>query len=249
MRFIVTRPAAQAAGWVQALRAGGADALALPLIGIEPLADTRGITAAWQALPAQHLVMFVSANAVEQFFAARPAAAAWPAGLVAASTGPGTTAALRAAGVRHIQEPDAAAGRFDSEALWERLRTLPWQGRHVLIVRGEHGRDWLADTLRAHGATVQALAAYRRLPPPADTHSQAVLQAAWADPAGTRWLISSSEALQHLAQLAPGASWQASHAWCGHPRIAASATTFGFGHVAEVGATPEAVLARWRSGG
>jgi uroporphyrinogen-III synthase len=249
MRFIVTRPAAQAAGWVQALRAGGAEAVSLPLIGIEPLHDTAGIAAAWRSLPERHLVMFVSANAVEQFFAARPAGVAWPAALAAASTGPGTTQALRAAGVQQVHEPDAAAGRLDSEALWLRLQGQPWAGRHVLIVRGEQGRDWLADTLRAHGAVVEALPAYRRLQPRPDATTTAAIEAARADPAVTRWLFSSSEALQHLAALAPGAAWQSSHAWCSHPRIAASAVASGFGHVAEVSPSPAAVLARWRSGG
>ena len=41
MRLIVTRPAAQAMPWVAALQALGLDALALPLIGIEPPGATR----------------------------------------------------------------------------------------------------------------------------------------------------------------------------------------------------------------
>lgn len=248
MRVIVTRPVAQAAGWVEALRAAGVDAVALPLIGIEPLADTSALAAAWHALDRYALVMFVSANAVEQFFAARPADAAWPAAVPAGSTGPGTTRALRDRGVAHIEAPDEAAGRFDTEVLWERLRHWPWQGRQVLVVRGEQGRDWLADTLRAQGASVQALAAYRRLPPVADETTRAVIGTALAEPEATRWLISSSEALQHLAALAPDADWRRSHAWCGHPRIAASARAAGFGHVEEVGPTTEAVLARLQSG-
>jgi uroporphyrinogen-III synthase len=248
MRVIVTRPAAQAAGWVEALRAAGVDAVALPLIGIEPLADTSALAAAWHVLDRYALVMFVSANSVEQFFAARPAGAAWPVAVPAGSTGPGTTRALRDQGVSHIEAPDEAAGRFDTEALWERLRHWPWPGQQVLVVRGEQGRDWLADTLRAQGAAIHALAAYRRLPPVAGDTTRALIATALAEPEATRWLISSSEALQHLASLAPGADWRRSHAWCGHPRIAASARAAGFGHVEEVGPTTEAVLARLQSG-
>jgi uroporphyrinogen-III synthase len=244
MRVIVTRPAALAAGWVEALRAAGFDARALPLIGIEPLPDTAAVAQAWRTLGGRSLVMFVSANAVEQFFAARPAGAAWPPALRAGSTGPGTTRALRDAGVAGIDEPDPAAGRFDTEALWERLRHQDWQGRPVLLVRGEQGRDWFADTLRAAGAIVEPLAAYRRLPPQADAAALSLIDAALAEPGHTRWLFSSSEALQHLAALKPGADWSASHAWCSHPRIAASARGAGFGQVAEVGVTPADVIAR-----
>jgi uroporphyrinogen-III synthase len=51
LRLIVTRPAAQAEPWVQALRALGFDAVALPLIGIEPLADPAPVHEAWRLLP------------------------------------------------------------------------------------------------------------------------------------------------------------------------------------------------------
>ncbi|MFY9511768.1 MAG: uroporphyrinogen-III synthase, partial [Rubrivivax sp.] len=98
MRVIVTRPPAQAAAWVAQLQARAVDALALPLIHIAPVADPAPLRAAWQALPGVALLMFVSANAVAQFFAQRPEGAAWPAGTRAGSTGPGTTAALQDAG-------------------------------------------------------------------------------------------------------------------------------------------------------
>ena len=139
MRLIVTRPSAQAAPWVAALQAMGLEAQALPLIDIAPAPDLAPVQAAWRALDALALVMFVSANAVEHFFAARPAGAKWPAALLAGSTGPGTSAALRAAGVQHIEEPAADAPQFDTEALWARLTTRHWQGERVLVVRGEDG--------------------------------------------------------------------------------------------------------------
>jgi uroporphyrinogen-III synthase len=68
---LVTRPAAQAARWVERLRAAGLDAQALPLIAIEPAADPAALQATWHDLPALALAMFVSPNAVAGFFAAR----------------------------------------------------------------------------------------------------------------------------------------------------------------------------------
>ena len=103
MRVLVTRPAAQAVDWVAQLRAYGFDALALPLIAIEPVADTAPLVEAWDRLAAQRLVMFVSPNAAERFFAQRPPALAWPEAVLAGSPGPGTTRALRALGVPAAQ--------------------------------------------------------------------------------------------------------------------------------------------------
>lgn len=228
-RLIVTRPRAQALPWVQALRARGVDAVALPLIGIAPLEDTAEVRALWAELPTLDWVMFVSANAVEQFFAARPAGAQWPAALAAGSPGPGTRSALQAAGVARIDEP--LPGQADSEGLWARVADRGWAGRRVRVVRGEDGRDWLGERLRAAGAEVGFVAAYRRAPPQLDASEAAVLDAAVAAPAGHAFVFGSSEALGHLQRLRPAADWSAALAFAGHPRIADAARAAGFGRV------------------
>ena len=51
LRVIVTRPLAQARPWVDALRAKGIDAVALPLIEIAALDDVQPLCTAWQQLP------------------------------------------------------------------------------------------------------------------------------------------------------------------------------------------------------
>jgi uroporphyrinogen-III synthase len=139
LRVLVTRPAAQAGDWVARLQAEGIPAAALPLMGIVPVDDPLPVAAAWRALPGHDLAMFVSPNAVAHFLARRPPGCDWPATLLAAAPGPGTSAALREAGVPvgQIVEPAADAPSFDSESLWAQLRLRgPWAGRSVLIVRG-----------------------------------------------------------------------------------------------------------------
>ncbi len=241
MRLIVTRPAAQAQAWVQALQALNVDACALPLLGIEPVADTTPLQSDWRELASLALVMFVSANAVQHFFAARPAGVQWPPHLVAASTGPGTTAALRGAGVVLIEQPALDGAQFDSESLWRQLRVKSWAGCRVLIVRGEEGRSWLADTLRAAGAEVAMRVAYRRVAPRLNVPEQVLLQAALARPTEHRWLFSSSEAVGQLQRLAPQADWGRSAALASHPRIAQAAKDIGFGQVDVVAPDPQAV--------
>ena len=245
MRVIVTRPALQAAEWVQRLGQQGIDAEALPLIGIEPVDDPAPLAAAWRTLAQQRLVVFVSPNAAEHFIARRPPAVAWPAGVLAGSPGRGTTRALVALGVpaAQIVEPAADALQFDSEALWAQLARHDWRGAQVLIVRGDGGRDWLADTLREHGAQVSQVAAYRRVAPAFDARGRALLQRALDDPNAHLWLFSSSEAIDHLAVSMPSATWSRAQAIASHPRIAARARRLGFERVTEVRPSLDAVVA------
>jgi len=245
MRTLVTRPAAQAAQWVQSLVQHGVDALALPLIAIDPPSDVYAVTRAWRRLAEQRLVVFVSPNAAEQFFALRPDSLGWPDTVAAASLGPGTTHTLRRLGVpaQAIVEPAADAAQFDSEALWLRLSGRDWDGASVLVVRGDGGRDWLAQALRQRGAQVDFVAAYRRAAPRFEGEALQRLADAVARPAEYLWFFSSSEAIDHLAHARPTGPWSQARALATHPRIAQRARDCGFGVVHESRPTLEAVVA------
>jgi uroporphyrinogen-III synthase len=235
MRWLVTRPQPQADEWVQRLRALGLDAVALPLLAIEPPASSAAALEAWRTLATQALVMFVSPNAVAKFFEQRPTGATWPAATWAGATGPGTVEALQALQVPSvcIRAPAPEAGQFDSEALWRELAPArDWRGAAVTIVRGEGGRDWLAQTLQQQGAQVRFVEAYRRAAPCWTDAERAALAVALGAPQDHTWLFSSSEAIAHLQSLVPGASWSTAQAWCTHPRIADRAREAGFGEVA-----------------
>jgi uroporphyrinogen-III synthase len=238
---LVTRPAAQAPAWVDRLRERGVDAHALPLIAIEPIADTAALRDAWHLLPQRDLAMFVSSNAVEGFFTARPAARHWPRGLRAAATGPGTVAALVAAGVPAAQCIAPRAAPYDSSALWSELQGENWSGRSVLIVRGDGGRDEFAQALRAAGAKVAFAQAYARKAPVWSDGEQALAQAAVDAPRRHVWLLSSAEAIDHLVALLPGRDWKHAIAVASHPRIAQRARRAGFGHVLEAPPLVDAV--------
>ena len=263
MRVLVTRPAGQAGEWVERLVGRGLDAVALPLIAIGGPPDPAALEAAWRSLPARALVVFVSPNAVTRFFAARPSGCAWPPGLRAGAPGPGTGAALRAAGVPAgaIVEPPPDSPSFDSEALWAVLAPRgPWQGGAVLIVRGGadgedaplgRGRDWLAQTLRGAGATVDLVAAYRRGPPCFDDAQQLAWERALRSPAEHVWLFSSSEAIDQLAaRLPPGpaaTAWPRWRALATHARIAERARAAGFGRVVQAAPRLDDVAAALRA--
>ena len=99
--------------------------------------------------------------------------------------------------------PPADAVQYDSESLWPRLEAIDWRGAAALIVRGERGRDWLAGRLRAAGAAVDDVVAYRRLAPSFDAGARAVLDAALAAPDHHVWLFSSSESIDNLVAAVP----------------------------------------------
>lgn len=253
MRVLVTRPQPQADEWVRQLRAQGIDAHALPLLGIDEAPDASALHDAWAALvnlgaaarPTH--VMFVSPNAVNAFFEAAPGGSSWPADVCAGGPGPGTARALRACGVPAdlVREPAEHSAQFDAEALWAALQAREggdWRARHVLIVRGDGGRETLADHLRAAGAEVRYLQAYARGAPVLDAPARALLARAQAEPTGHLWLFSSSQAIGELKAMAPGADWSAARALASHPRIAATARALGFGRVGEVRPAFDAVL-------
>lgn len=250
MRVLVTRPEHETRRWIAALAQQGIDAQAWPLIDIRPVSDPAPVRAVWQDCSAFCALMFVSAAAVEHFFAARPPGAAWPAGALprAWATGPGTVAALVREGVpgERIDAPAPDSGQFDSEALWRVVGDRVRPGQRVLLVRGAdadgaqgqpqsadagqgHGRDWLAQQLREAGAQVEFLVSYWRAPPRPGAQQLALARAAATD--GTIWLFTSGQAIGNLLACLPGQDWSGAHALATHPRIAAAARAAGFGVV------------------
>jgi uroporphyrinogen-III synthase len=238
LRLLITRPRAQAMAWVQALQLQlrphvpatvrvEVDVQALPLLAIEPAPEAGPVRAAWQCVPAMRQVMFVSSNAVEQFFALKPERAGWPASTRAGATGPGTTAALRKAGVpaELIDQPAAEAGRFDSEALWQLIGPRAWQGQDVLVVRGQQGRDWLADQWQAAGARVHFVQAYQRCAERWTDVELKLVREAHNAPQQHLWHFSSSESVALLPALAVAAgvpSLAMPHLAMPHPALAGS---------------------------
>ena len=242
-RVIVTRPVGEALRWVESLRTAGLDAVALPLIVIEPVTDVSELVAIWQQVHTYDAIMFVSGAAVEYFFkqkkALTPGARAQAATNPIAITrfwapGPGTARALRRAGVdaHAIDQPAADAGSFDSEALWACVHAQVGPGTRILIVRGSNaagqsaGRDWLAQQVRAAGGRCDLVVAYRRRAP---HWGEAERELAEQGVTGAAvWLFSSSEAIANLCQAMHGFEWTAARAVATHARIAQAAREAGF---------------------
>lgn len=277
-RIWITRPLQDAVSWVGQLRKEGFNAQALPLIEIAPVSDAGHLQAqatAWQQLGSYNACLFVSANAVAHFFKLKHAVTQECKGVAAikniaqaaqdAATdqllptlrcmapGPGTVAALRAAGVAasQIDAPPADAAQFDSEALWQVIGKRDWRGCRVLVVRGLSpsvggqaavpGRDWIMRQWQDAGARVDAISVYQRCAPAWSESLAQRLHDAGEHP--SIWVFSSSEALDNLARLVVhpqymrsmpgGMNLRRAVALATHSRIAATARAMGWGSVHE----------------
>ncbi|WP_353189714.1 uroporphyrinogen-III synthase [Pandoraea pnomenusa] len=282
---ILTRPDGQADSFARDLNGAGIDTLAFPLLHIAAQADPdalRALDDALRNLSSYALTVFVSPNAVAHALARRAdlqsldnrdtalpgdtdAGAFWPPTLPVAVVGPGSAQALADAGIappRHrvIVPPGGPAARFDSEALLEQLNLTALAGRRVLLVRGDGGRELLADTLRANGAQVDIVSAYTRRAPEPDAAAWAALEARMASVSPCVWVLTSSEAVRHLATLlaarygtrdgihTPGtpqvlAQILAAPCLTSHARIADAARAAGFDRITQCAPGDENLLA------
>jgi uroporphyrinogen-III synthase len=268
---VITRPLAQARPLAERVAALGRTVELLPLLEIRPLADTAPLRAALAGLaapvPDYALAAFVSPNAIDAAFAH---ITQWPAGVTLAVLGEGSRAALAAHGVTpanaHIVSP-ADSAHSDSEHLLQTLDLAALRGRRVLIVRGESGRELMADGLRAAGAEVSVVAAYRRDVPALTPALSATLQRLLAQQ--NDWIVTSSEALRGLMLLLEELGGQASraapqhaadsdgdstvakmqrqHLIVPHARIAETAKQFGFTRLTLTGSGDERLLAALQS--
>lgn len=239
---VVTRPRAQAAPLAEAIAAAGGQPLLFPLLEILPAADSGELQQAALRLADYALAIFISPNAVDYALPALLAAGPWPATLRPAAVGPGTVKALVARGIGNCLVPPE---RFDSEALLELPELAAEQvgGRRVAILRGDGGRELLADTLRQRGAVVDCITCYRRSGPTADG---AALLAAWRAGRLDALTVSSSEALRYLLDLldaAGRARLQQTPVFVPHARIAANARALGLNKIILTDAADAGIIA------
>lgn len=254
-KVVITRPRAQAEGLAQAVAALGRTPVLLPLLEIAPLADESALRAVLADLDRFALVAFVSPNAID---AALPhlqdRLAAWPRQVALAVLGEGSRAAL----ARHgLTEANATIlgpldpTRSDSENLLQSLDLAALKGKRVLIVRGETGRELMAEGFRAAGAEVHVVPAYRRSVPALTPELAATLRDLLLAP--NDWLLTSSEALRGLFDLLalvdPSlvAKMQQQHVIVPHARIAETAAALGLAHVTLTGSGDERLLAALQS--
>ena len=189
---LVTRPERQADELVAAVEALGATAIRFPALIIEPRPadDVHGDIA---KLEDADIAIFVSPNAVIHGLEYAGDAAT-------AAIGPTTAAAIEAQG-RAVDIVSASG--FNSEHLLAEPALKNVSGKVIRIVRGQRGRQLLADTLRSRGASVDFLAVYERSTPNYSAADIAALEERLRAEEVDITTVMSAESLRNLVDLLP----------------------------------------------
>jgi uroporphyrinogen-III synthase/uroporphyrinogen III methyltransferase/synthase len=198
-RVLVTRAAHQAGKLSERLRALGAEAVEVPVLEIRPPAGHDAIDLALRRLDSYDWLILTSANTVRAF-AERAAELGLPlapqGALKVAAIGQATADAARKQGLPVTLIP----GAYVAEAMVEALAKQA-VGQKFLLARAEVARDVILDALRAVGAKVDVVDAYRNVMPEA---APALLRKALQQKIDAATFTSSSS-VTHLAEAARAA--------------------------------------------
>ena len=198
--ILVTRPEQQAENLCRLIEGQGGVAVRFPtlqIVGLDVQSDSRS-----SHKPAEtnlHIILsdydwliFTSTNAVNFALKANGGKIGQFSTTQVAAIGQATAKALETRGLSIGVVPETG---FDSESLLAMPVLRDVAGRRILIVRGQGGREELANTLRSRGATVDYWEVYKRVVPEFDRFEVAGLLEQDKLNAVT---VTSSEALQNL---------------------------------------------------
>lgn len=229
--IVVTRPEGQATPLVTALTEHGANVTALAMVAIKAVDASDWPDINWSDLD---MLIFVSQNAVHYLMAGLTTPLPDTIQLVA--VGASTASCLTD---YHLEADVVAPPPAGSESLLALPAMQDMTNKQVLIVRGNGGRELIAETLRERGAKIQYLSVYQRCIP---AHQEQDI----AKVLKTDWLIVTSVAgLKHLCQLVRDEKVKQIALLVVSERIRQVAIELGFQHiVVSDDATDAAVIER-----
>lgn len=217
----ITRPTGQAKKLTQLVEEAGGTAIPFPLIEITALENYSEFDGVISKLNDYDWILFISSNAVQNSMP-RLLKQGIPKQLKFAAIGPTTAQSLNDFEIKEVLIPK---DKFDSESLLSLPEMHKMQGKKVMLVRGIGGRDVLANTLTERGAQVTFAECYQRINPQTNCD---VLVEAFESKRLHQIVITSSEAMQYLIDLAGESDWLKQVRICvNHDRVAEAATALG----------------------
>ncbi|MDH5184764.1 MAG: uroporphyrinogen-III synthase [Gammaproteobacteria bacterium] len=193
LHVVVTRPRGQEQTLCELIEAAGGVSLHYPVLEIEDSPQQAQLATQFQQLAGFDLIIFISPNAVARGMNIINAQGGLPEGLQTATVGRGSGRELKR--ILGRESDIVPTKQFNSEGLLALPAMQPMAGKRVMIVRGEGGRELLAQTLRERGAEVEYAEVYRRSRPEVDNST---LMHAWARNEIDIIVLTSGEGLRNL---------------------------------------------------
>ena len=192
MRAVVTRAVHQAEELAAPLRQAGFEVILLPMIAIAPPSDPQPLKQAAAHCEEYDWIIFSSTNAVEAFAAELPRP---PTKVQIATVGAATREVAERKGFDVTVTPE----KYVAEDLVDTMRAgTALEGKRILIPSAAVTRDVIPTELRALGAQVDVVEAYRNVLPP-ESIAQAPL--VFQEPYPDIVLFASSSAVDNLVSL------------------------------------------------
>jgi uroporphyrinogen-III synthase len=159
-RVLVTRAAHQAGKLSEGLRSAGFEPVEVPVLEICPPADNGPLDAALANLRTYDWLILTSSNTIRVLQERSAASGCSLAGPLVAAVGEATALAARKAGLEVAVVPENYVAEALVVSLADRVA-----GKRILLARAELARDVIPDALRAAGAIVDVVDAYRNVMP------------------------------------------------------------------------------------
>ncbi len=234
----VTRPIEQADSLNKLITHHGGTPISFPLLSITALEDYKNFDAQLSNIDTTDMAIFISSNAVD--FAMPHLLKKFgkiPAHLRFIAIGHQTAKTLALHGVHDVLVP---LSRFDSETLLALPEMQDVAGKNIAIFRGVGGRELMAQTLKSRGAIVYFAECYRRLNPQKNTNA---LSAQWRQNKLDAAIVTSSESMRYLLQMATHEEWLQHVTLCvNHERIAEEPKKLGLKVLVATAPGDEAML-------
>lgn len=194
-KILVTRPHHQAENICRLIEKQGWEAMRFPTIEIQARSLSAQEIERIQNINHYQQVFFVSANAVNFAFQLMNNKIECLHKISCFAMGKASYQALIRYGLSHAVVPQQG---FNSEAMLALPETQNIHGQFCLIIKGDGGRELLADGLRKRGAKVDYLQVYKRVTPKVDSY---LISEHLHHQALNAILIYSGDALQNLVQM------------------------------------------------
>jgi len=163
-KILITRPREQSAGFAEALKKLGGEAIVFPTIETVPPVRWDRLDEAIDRLKTYDWIVFTSANGVHFFrqrLKERGKKFLFPASLKVCAIGPATARELKENGI----SVDYIPKEYVAESVVEGFEKMGVRGKRILLARAKIARDVLPKGLKKMGAEVDVVEVYRTIKP------------------------------------------------------------------------------------